>query len=179
MQRIPTVDIASAPEGSKPVMEQIKSTFGKVPNIFASVANSPAALKTLMGMFAVLDEGALAGKVHEAIALRIGELNGCDYCRAAHTVKAKMAGASADETLAFRRGNADDAKLEAILSLATALVEKRGQVTDAELQAARGAGLSDGEILETLAIVVLNIFTNYINALVKTEVDFPVAPALK
>ena len=179
MQRIPTVTIGSAPQGSRPVLEQIKAKFGKVPNIFASVANSPAALKTLTGMFAALDEGALAGKAHEAIALRVGELNGCDYCRAAHTAKAKTLGVSVDETLAFRRGKVDDPKLGGILSLVTALLEKRGRLTDAELAAARKAGLSDGEILETLAIVVLNIFTNYTNEVVKTEVDFPPAPPLR
>jgi uncharacterized peroxidase-related enzyme len=160
-------------------MEQIKSKFGKVPNIFATVGNSPASLKMLMEMFATLDEGALAGKVNEAIALRIGELNSCDYCRAAHTAKAKMLGLKADETLAFRAGDGGDPKTTAILSLATSLAEKRGHVGDEELQAARSAGVSDGEILETLAIVVLNLFTNYINAVVKTEVDFPAAPPSK
>ena len=66
-------------------------------------------------------------------------------------------------------------KLKAILKLATALVEKRGQVSDGELQAARDGGLSDAEVLEALAIVALNTFTNYINALVRTKVDFPTA----
>ena len=176
MQRIPTVDIDGAPEASKPILEQIKAKFGRVPNIFASTAHSPAALRALMGMFASLEKGALAGKAHEAIALRMGEIHGCRYCTAAHTAKAKMLGASVEETIAFRKGQVDDPKVKGLLDLATAMVEKRGQVSDEEVQAARNSGLSDAEMLEALAIVVLNTFTNYVNALVKTDVDFPAAP---
>ena len=179
MQRIPTVDIGSAPEGSKPILEQIQAQFRRLPNIFASVAHSPAALKALTGMFAALEEGTLGGKAHEAIALRTSQIHGCSYCAAAHTAKAKMLGVAADQTVAFRRGQADDPKLKALLDLAAAMVDKRGQVSDSEVQTARNAGLSDAEILEALAVVVLNTFTNYINALVKTKVDFPAAPPIE
>ena len=178
MQRIPTVAIGSAPEGSKPVLEQIKAKFGRVPNIFASTAHSPPALNALMGMFGALEEGALGGTPHEAIALRVGEIHGCHYCVAAHAAKAKMMKVSEEETVAFRRGEADDPKLKALLDLATATVEKRGQVSDGEVQAARDAAVSDAEMLEVLAIVALNTFTKYINALVRTKVDFPAAPSL-
>jgi len=178
MQRIPTVEMGAAPEGSKPILEQIKAKYRRVPNIFASVAHSPAALKALTGMFAALEEGTLAGKAHEAIALRVGEIHGCRYCTAAHTAKAKMAGATAEEAIGFRKGQADDPKLKALLDLAVAMVEKRGQLSDAQVQAAREAGLSEADMLEAVAIVVLNTFTNYVNALVKTDVDFPAAPPI-
>ena len=178
MQRIPALDVSSAPDGSKAALEQIKTKFGKVPNIFASVAHSPVALNTLMGMFGALEEGTLAGRAHEAIALRVGEIHGCAYCTAAHTAKARMTGMTIDESIALRRGESDDLKLKAILNLTAALVEKRGQLSDGEVQAARDAGLSDAEMLEALAIVALNTFTNYINALVQTKVDFPAAPSI-
>jgi len=129
-------------------------------------------------MFASLEKGALAGKAHEAVALRVGELHGCRYCTAAHTAKARMVGASIEETIAFRQGDAADPKVKALLDLATAMVEKRGRVSDEEVQAARSAGLSDAEMLEAVAIVVLNTFTNYVNALVKTDIDFPAAPPI-
>jgi uncharacterized peroxidase-related enzyme len=178
MPRINPVTIENAPEASKPVMEQIKANFGHVANIFATLAHSPAALKGLIGLFEALDEGALAGKAHEAIALRIGEFHGCKYCTAAHSIKAKMAGATAEETIAFRKGQSDDPKIQALLTLAAAMVNNRGKLDDADVQAAKDAGLSDGELLETVAIVACNTYTNYINALVLTEVDFPAAPAI-
>jgi uncharacterized peroxidase-related enzyme len=179
MQRITAKTIDNAPEASKPVMEKIKGKFGKVPNIFATLGTSPAALKALMGIFGALEEGTLTGKPHEAIALRVGELNGCKYCTAAHTAKAKMAGATPEEAVDFRKGKSSDAKIQSLIKLAEKLNEKRGNLSDGELAAARGAGLTDAEILETLAIVICNVYTNAINALVKTEVDFPKIPELE
>lgn len=179
MQRIGTVTIETAPEKSKPILESINAKFGKVPNIFATIANSPAALKSMMGMFGALEDGALSGLPHEAIALRIGQLNGCPYCTAAHTAKAKMTGASEEQAIGFRKGNAEDSKIQALLKLAEAINEKRGEVSDEELADAVNAGLTEGEMLEALAIVVVNIFTNSLNAFVKTDVDFPPAPELK
>lgn len=178
MQRIKTVDVNTAPEAAKPVLEAINGKMGRVPNIFASIANSPAALKTLMGMFGALEEGELNGLPHEAIALRVGELHGCKYCTAAHTAKAKMVGASDEDAIGFRQGKATDAKIQALLDLATALSQKGGHLSDEELATATENGLSHSEVLEALAIVILNSYTNAINALVQTEVDFPAAPPL-
>ncbi len=176
MPRIDPLTIDSAPEASRPVLEQINTNFGHVANIFASLAHSPAALKALTGIFAALDEGALAGKAHEAIALLIGQFHGCKYCTAAHSALAKMAGATPEDAIGFRKGQSDDPKIQALLTLAEAMVKNRGKLDDAEVQAARDAGLSDAEMLETVAIVACNTYTNYINALVQTEVDFPAAP---
>ena len=51
-------------------------------------------------------------------------------------------------------------------------------MADGTVQAVRNAGLSDVEILEKLAIVVPNTFTNYVNAPVKIEVGFSAAPLI-
>ncbi len=178
MPRIDPVTIDTAPEGSKGVLEQIKSKFGRTSNIFATLAKSPAALKALMGLFGALEEGALAGEAHEAIALRVGEIHGCRYCTAAHTAGAKMAGASGDAAIGFRKGRSGDARIQALLTLAGTMVDSRGRLTDADVQAAKDAGVSEAEMLETVAIVACNTFTNYLNALAQTEVDFPAAPEI-
>lgn len=179
MPRINPVSIDDAPEAARPVMQQVKENFGRVSNIFATLAHSPAALKALMGTFAALGEGSLDGKPHEAIALRIGEIHGCRYCTAAHTAKAKAAGATQEETVAFRKGQSADPKIQAVLTLAEVMVRNRGKLGDEDVRAARDAGVTDAELLEVVAIVACNTFTNYVNALVLTEVDFPPAPALE
>ena len=68
MQPIPPTTPADAPSAAQPVLKNIKAKFGKLPNIFATIANSPTAIKALMGMFGAFEEGALNGKPHEAIA---------------------------------------------------------------------------------------------------------------
>ena len=179
MPRISPVQIEDAPEASKAILEQIKSAFGKVPNIFATLAHSPAALKALTSLFWALEEGELAGKAHEAIALRVGQKHGCKYCTSAHTAKAMSVGAEAKEAIGFRTGLSDDPKIQAVLTLAEAMVDNRGKLSDADVQAAKDAGVSEAELLETVAIVACNTFTNYVNALAETEVDFPAAPVIE
>ena len=55
-----------------------------------------------------------------------------------------------------------------------AINEERGHIDDAALDAARGAGLTDAEIVETVFLVALNVFTNYLNSVAQTTIDFPV-----
>ena len=179
MARIDPVQIEDAPEASKPVLAQIKSKFGRVPNIFATLAHSPAALKALMGLFSALDEASLSGKTQEAIALRVGQKHGCKYCTAAHTAKAISVGANADEAIGFRTGRSDEPKIQAVLKLTETMVDNQGTLSDDDIQAAKDGGLSEAELLETVAIVACNTFTNYVNALAKTEVDFPAAPVIE
>ena len=178
MARIQPLTIETAPEASRPILENIKAKFGMVPNIFATTACSPAALQALMGIFGALEEGQLGGLTHEALALRIGQLHGCAYCTAAHSAKAKMTGAGDEEIIGFRKGRADDPKIQALLDFAAAMIEKRGKVSDEDIQQARQAGATDAELFEALAVVVCNTFTNYINALAQTDVDFPPAPEI-
>jgi len=52
-------------------------------------------------------------------------------------------------------------------------VQSRGQVTDAEVNAVRAAGYTEGEAGEIVANVTLNLFTSYFNHVAQTEVDFP------
>ena len=179
MSRIDPLQIEDAPKASKGALKQIKFAFGRVPNIFATLAHSPAALKALMGLFTALNESSLSSKAQEAIALRVGQKHGCKYCTAAHTAKAMFVGADAEEAIGFRTGQSKDPKTQALLTLAEKMVDNRGQLSDADIQAAKDAGLSDAELLDTVAIVAANTFTNYVNALAKTDVDFPAAPDIE
>jgi alkylhydroperoxidase family enzyme len=66
----------------------------------------------------------------------------------------------------------------AVVEFAQTLVDERANVAEAGVQRLRDPGPSDGEIIETVANVVLNIFTNYINHVADTPVDFPAAAEL-
>jgi alkylhydroperoxidase family enzyme len=72
-----------------------------------------------------------------------------------------------------QEGRASDPKTAAALAFALKLVEERGQVTGADLQALHAQGFDDGEIVEIVAHVALNLFTNYINVALDVPVDFP------
>ena len=173
MSRVPLIDANITTPDRKALLEQIHGAFGATPNMFRAVANSPAALKSMWGSFGALGEGVIPAKLGEQIAVAVADRNGCEYCLAAHTALGRKAGASAEEMSAAQGGNAADPKTAAALRFALKLVEARGQVGDADVQAVRAAGFGDQEIVEILAHVALNLFTNYVNVAFAVPVDFP------
>ena len=72
-----------------------------------------------------------------------------------------------------RRASSDDAKGDAALKFASALVVSRGKVSATDFEAVEAAGYGEKEIAEIVANVALNIFTNYFNETAGTVVDFP------
>lgn len=176
MPRIPTISDPTAQ--TRDQLEAVRKRLGKVPNMMATMAQSPAALDGYLAFSGALGNGALNAKTREQIALTVGQANACDYCLAAHTAIGGMLGLTQDQIVGARSANAGDAKNAATLKLASRIVETRGNVSDADVKAARAAGLTDGELAEVVANVALNIYTNYFNHVAATEVDFPRAAAI-
>ncbi|MDO8959199.1 MAG: peroxidase-related enzyme [Candidatus Dechloromonas phosphoritropha] len=155
------------------VLAEIQQAFGTVPNMFRAVVNSPAALKSMWGSFCALDKGTLGAKLGEQIAVAIANRNRCEYCLAAHTVLGQNAGATATEMAAAQAGQSGDAKTAAALTFVLKVVEQRAQVNKADVTRLRDAGFGDEQIVEIMAHVALNLFTNYVNVAFDVPVDFP------
>ena len=77
------------------------------------------------------------------------------------------------ELTGARRATSANVKSDAALKLARTITLQRGHISDADLQAARSASLSDAEVVEIVEHVALNIFTNYVNNVARTVIDFP------
>lgn len=178
MTAIVAIDPAHASPKSAELLAGVKRMLGATPNMFRVAAHAPSVLESMAAQFAAAAHGSLNARAREAIALTVAESNGCDYCLSAHSVFAKGAGLSAEDQLKARQGSAADPKLAALVGLAQALVEGRGRVPASTLAAARAAGISDAELLEVVANVALNVFTNYFNLLAGTEIDFPLVEHL-
>ena len=177
MSRVP---LLTTPSGAaQPLLDEIHAAFGATPNMFRAVANSPAALKSMWGAFGALGGGGIPARLGEQIAVAIADRNACEYCLAAHTALGRKAGASADEMAAAQAGESSDPKTAAALRFALGLVERRGQSSDAEIRALRDAGFDDGQIVEIVAHVALNLFTNYVNVALAVPVDFPPVKLLR
>lgn len=174
MSRIHLVaDASSAPAESRALLAEIHDAFGATPAMFRAVANSPAALRSMWGSFGALGGGAVSAQLGEQIAVAVADRNACDYCLAAHTMLGRKAGASAEEMAAAQAGESKDPKTAAALRFAIKLVDARGQVDAADVQALRDAGFDDGLIVEIVAHVALNLFTNYVNVALAVPLDFP------
>jgi len=177
MSRIATpATIDAAPEASRPLLNQVAKQLGSVPNMFRLEAQSPAALEGHLGLSGALSKGRLPAATRERIALAIAEFNGCSYCLSAHTyVGTHLAKLSPEEIAANRRGRSTDARADAAVVFARQVAELRGHVADADLAAVRTAGYDDAQIVEIVQHVALNVWTNYLNEVARTEIDFPVA----
>jgi len=167
--------IESAPAASQPLLQAVNKQLGSVPNLFRLVSLSPAALEGYLGMSGALAKGALPAPTRERIALAVAEINGCNYCLSAHTYLGRnLAKLDEAEIAANRNGGSNDAKADAAVRFAASVARQRGKVGSDELQAVRTAGYSDAQIIEIVQHVALNTWTNYVNEVAKTDIDFPV-----
>lgn len=166
-----------APDASKPTLDAIHKQLGTVPNLFRLVANSPAALAGFTAFQGALSK-TLDLKTRERIALAVAQVNGCDYCLSAHAyLGLNLAKISPEEIALNRTGTSSDPKASAAVRFAAKVAHERGHVADTDIAAVRLAGFSDAEIVEIIALVAENSFTNYLNEVAKTEIDFPVVRA--
>lgn len=174
MTRIqPLTTETASPEGAQ-ILTAIKGKIGMIPNLYATMAHSPAALSAALAFGDAMGNSVLSAQVKEQLALAIAGANTCDYCASAHTAIGKMTGVDADELARNLEGNASDPKVQALLTLATSIVQNRGFLSDQDLTQARAAGVSDAELVEVVATIAINTFTNYFNHIAQTTIDFPV-----
>ena len=104
--------------------------------------------------------------------LATSQVNGCDYCLAAHTLFASKAGLAAEEIIEARHG-----RLNSFATLAHQLTETRGHLSNEQIAAARAAGIDDKKIIEVIAVVAAQTLTNYLNNVALTDIDFPAIDA--
>lgn len=180
MTRIATpATIADAPLAAQPLLEAVKKQIGSVPNLFRVVSDSPAALEGYLGLNAALGKGTLPAATRERVALAVAEINACDYCLSAHSFMGKnLAKLDEAEILANRKGHSNDPKADAAVHFAAQVTKARGHVSDDDLRAVKMAGYDDAQVVEIVLHVALNTWTNYINSVAQTVIDFPLAKSL-
>lgn len=168
MTRIAALSLDQAPAASRAALEGVRKGLGFIPNAFGTLAHSPAALNGYLGLAQALGKSSLSAAEREVVALATSQINGCEYCLAAHSYFGAKAGLSDEAISQARQGT-----LNAVAALARQITESRGQLRDEEIAAAREAGLSDSKIVEVVAQVTLLTLTNYLNNVATTDIDFP------
>jgi len=173
---IPTLETA-VPE-SKVLFNQMSKRLGKVPNLYAVMGHSPIALKAFLDFESTLTKGTFNGKEREAISLIVSEVNQCEYCLAAHSLLAAKHGFSSDEILAIRKGEASNAKLNAVINLAKSIASNKGNAYQHFLDEFFESGYDEKALIELIALISIRTFANFVYVNTKVPIDFPLAQRL-
>jgi uncharacterized peroxidase-related enzyme len=164
--------IETAPEASRKDLAEVKQKFGRVPNFFAVAAESPAAVNAYVSLSNIFRTTGLTPAEQQIVILAASVENKCEYCVAAHSRGAKMAGVPEDVINAIKaRARLDDAKTEALRRLVSQIVDKRGWLSDADVQAFLTQGYSKAQLLDVMVGVSMKTLSNYINHLTDPPVE--------
>lgn len=174
MSRVAAVAFSNGDSKVATTLSLVEKSLGMVPNLFATLGNAPVALDGFLALSKTLSRGRLTARQREIVALAVGQANECRYCLSAHTSSSKGAGLDDAGALKARNGDGEDGFDRAVATFAKEIVRQRGHVSDKELERARKAGFDDGLVMEVVANVALNTFTNYANEVADTEIDLPV-----
>jgi uncharacterized peroxidase-related enzyme len=165
--------VATAPDASKPILENIQNAFGFVPNLMATFANSPVVLQGYLAMDGVFDKGTFSPIERQLILLAASEENKCGYCAAAHSTIAKAFLSAPAETIAAVRDGKSlaDPKQNALVNLVREIVRERGFASPATVAAFLAAGYEKPQVMELLLGVALKTVSNYLDHLSPAPID--------
>jgi AhpD family alkylhydroperoxidase len=174
MPNYPIHRIASAPENSKPGLEQLQKAFGVIPNIAAAIANSPKLINSFVGVFQQVHSSSLTEQEIQIVLLTDAVANSCTYAVAFHTTLALQQGVSPEQTGAIgdRRAPADQ-RFAALSTLVKTLIEKRGHLNEQELDSFVTSNFTKEQVLEVIAIVAASTITNYAGTITNPPLEGP------
>jgi uncharacterized peroxidase-related enzyme len=155
------------------VLAKVKARTGRIPNMYARMANVPGLLETyLAGSAALREHSGFSPGEQQIVFLAISRTNGCTYCVAVHSGLADMAKVPAEVTDALRAGAPlPDARLDALATFVTTMVDTRGLPSRADVEAFLAAGFRESDILQVVLAVAVKTISNYTNHLFRTPVD--------
>jgi uncharacterized peroxidase-related enzyme len=163
--RIAPRDPSTLDEAGMALLDSGRSETGFLPDLLRLLAHSPVALRGYLALRASLRGSVLPESLREQIAIAVAAANGCDICLTSHIRFGRALGLSETALQDATRAHADDPASGVVLKFSRALIETRAHVDDDALTTVREAGFSDGAIIEIVALVALNVFANYVNAL--------------
>ncbi|OQP52866.1 peroxidase [Niastella yeongjuensis] len=179
MARFKVLNPDEATGKTKDLFELVKGKMGMVPNVMRIMGNSPAVLNGYLSFNTALHSASIDNKLGELIALAVANENGCDYCDAAHVYFSTKMGLDDTTIDNARLGTSTDPKIKTALQFVKEILDKRGHVSDASIAAIKAAGFNDAEIIEIVAKTSFYIFTNYINIVAETVIDWPVQEVIQ
>lgn len=160
----------TAPKGAAEVLAKVMERYGFIPNLAAYVAEAPQVLDAVMALSTAFDNTTFTPQEQQIILLTVSVLNGCEYCRTAHTGLGRMSGLD-DATVraALQLERLPDDRMNALRDFTAAMVKEKGYVSDDKLLAFLNAGYTKAQVFELVMGIALKTLTNYSNHLAKAK----------
>lgn len=177
MKKITVPSRAEVSPTNQAIFDTLNKALGFVPNLYATIAHSENGLAKYLAYQNA--KTSLTNKEKEAVNLVVSEVNGCIYCKSAHTVIGKMNGFTDEQLLDIRRAKADNPKLNALVKLAASITKHRGYVDAALVEDFFAHGYTNEDLVDLVLQVSDKTAMNYLHNLTQIPVDFPLAPALE
>lgn len=177
MQAIKVPSREQVSPANQALFDNLQKNLGMVPNLYATLALSEHALASYLALQGA--PSSITGKAREVVNLVVSQVNGCEYCLAAHTMIGKMQGFSGAQLLEIRSGRASfDPRLDALAKLVKQIATQRGHADPALLEAFFAAGWTQENLVDAIVTIGDKTVTNYLHAATRIPVDFPPAPPL-
>ncbi len=162
----------SAPEQSRPVLQQLQQTFGFIPNIAGAMAESPVLIGAFIDLFQKVHSGTFSEAQIQTLLLTNAVTNACSWAVALHTALALHEGLMPADVEAIRAGRAPADRQHAALSaLAKTAIEKRGHLDHQDVSAFLEAGFRGDQVLELLAVTAASTITNYVGSITQPPLE--------
>ncbi|MGC0251711.1 carboxymuconolactone decarboxylase family protein [Pseudactinotalea sp. Z1748] len=163
MPRLTRLTPDTAVGAARDLLGDLVSRHGRVSDMVATMAHSPAVLGGYLQLSRAMKRAKLDRKISERISIAIHEKQGCDLCLEAHIDAARGLGVDDDEIERARAGTSEDPAIAAIIELGLQVYREPTAITDEQIERLRGAGYRDREIADVVGVVSLNILTGAFN----------------
>jgi uncharacterized peroxidase-related enzyme len=169
MARITPLKKDETQSETKTIFETIESQFGMIPNLFATIAHYPKALKPILDLYQVLvKESTIDPKLQELANLEVSRINRCNYCLAHHSQMAKICGVSDEQINALKTGNSNKGftdKEQTVIEYARQVTKDAEEMPE-DLFKRLHSYFNDIQIVNlTLIIGLMNVFNRFNGAL--------------
>jgi alkylhydroperoxidase family enzyme len=165
--------IATAPDSSKPILEQVEKSYIFIPNLLAILA----ALQGYLALNAIWEDGSFPPRGRQLILLAASVENECDYCMSVHSSIAKNALHIPAHIISAILNNTSlpDVTLNALITLVKELIRERGYASEASVQNFIAVGYRKEQLIELLLAIALKTISNYLDHISPAPIDLAFA----
>lgn len=169
MVRIKPLTKEEAQIKTKAIFEGIEKNFGMVPNLFATIAQYPKALKPIIDLYqAIAKESTIEPRLQELANLEVSRINRCNYCSVHHSQMGKLSGLSDEQIKVLKTENLNKDftdKEQAVIEYARQVTKDAEEVSEDLFKKLRSY-FDDNQIVNlTLIIGLMNVFNRFNGAL--------------